>query len=399
MSARRAVVLGVAVCLVGGCTSPPASQPTPEATAIATTTTTSTSTVKATDTPTPQPSLEELYRPRAFEERETGRGLTPTRIPPPSIEAANEEAALWLEGYEAPEAPASFADAAGSAEPRCVEVTSYARVRSGGFLLDATPWGDGRPMLGLEAADAAEALHGNNSPLVVRLASLDETRATRVVEVRRLAGPDARWELPFGVEPHGADWLLVANAGRNWGCFVVRVEVPGTAPDSTVAEIEGSFWPSAAVPPGREATFGASISGGPFEVPGERRCVEVERDPAFPIDGERTVSGEWLLASGDYEGRWRSDWRAGERTIFVPLHQPDIGRGPEQPLVLEAVLLDDPRHTYSYTERGGVYAGVPGDASEAGYVTSFMLPRAGRWAIVARDGENWDWGCFVLEVG
>ncbi|MEZ4501464.1 MAG: hypothetical protein R3C39_02445 [Dehalococcoidia bacterium] len=389
-------MLAALVALAAACSSEPAA-PTPNATITASSTAGVASTIETE--PTAQPSLEELYQPVAFEERESGRTLTPTRIPPPSIRAANREATLWLEGYEALDAPESFVASAGSAEPRCVEVTSYERTRSGGFILDATLWADGRPMLDLEAANAAEALHGNNSPLVVRLRSLDETRATRVLEVRRLAGPAANWDLPFGLEPHDADWLLVANAGRNWGCFVVRVEVPGTASTSTIAEIEAAGSRAVVVPRGRDATFGASISGGPFEVPSERRCVEVERDPAFPIDGERTVSGEWLLASGDYEGRWRADWRAGERTIFVPLQQPEAGHGPEQPLTLEAVLLDDPRHTYSYLEVGGVYAGIRGGGSEAGYVTGFMLPRAGRWAVVARDGTNWDWGCFVLEVG
>jgi len=383
------LVLLAAALLLAACTSEGGDASTPTPTVVATATA-----ATRIPAPTPQPTTDELYRPEAYAETGTRQRVAPSRIPPPSIEAANAEGSLWLEGYVPPDPlPPSVDDVPGSAEPECVEVTDYSRIRSGGFVLDLTPIDRGHPMLGLLPADVADVYREGYKTLVVRMVSLDEARATHVIEVRGSAAErssgEISWELPFGIEPHDADWVLVATGGRNWGCFVLRVELPGRSVERTIADIEAVFHPEVAVPPGRDATFGASISGGPFPVPNDRSCVEV--------DGDRSVSGEWLFASGQYEERWRPDWPAGDRTFFVPLHQPRTSLFPEEPLRLEAVLLDDPRHTYTYTEMYGVHAAMPGGGSEAHYLTGFMPPRAGEWAVVATAGPNR--GCFVLEVG
>src|SRR5690606_31696725 len=119
--------------------------------------------------PTPQPTLEELYRPVAHADMGAFQRVTPSRIPPPSIEAANAEAGLWLRDYEPPDTlPAAFEGVAGSVEPQCVEVTEYSRIRSGGFALDLAYMGRGRPVLGLLAADVAGVQEGYSNPRVVR---------------------------------------------------------------------------------------------------------------------------------------------------------------------------------------------------------------------------------------
>ena len=77
---------------------------------------------------------------------------------------------------------------------------------------------------------------------------------------------------------------------------------------------------------------------------------------------------------------------------FVQLHPPPYGSLPLDRLWFTATLLDDPRHVYVYE---GAHYSTGGD--EQSFITGFILPRAGKWALVVTSGP--DWGCFLLTLG
>ncbi len=128
----------------------------------------------------------------------------------------------------------------GTAERRCVVAAAYhaytsapnGSLRSGDFIvrggfLDAS-WG------GFQAVEEHKVLwlplHGSASriPLVVRAARVGNATDTLRFRVEGLAyspGPDGRlYGYPSLVSfPSAGQWVVVATAGNDWGCFVVDV--------------------------------------------------------------------------------------------------------------------------------------------------------------------------------
>ncbi|MCC6237430.1 MAG: hypothetical protein IT299_07635 [Dehalococcoidia bacterium] len=372
----RAVAL---LLLLSACTAEPASgpraSPVPAPLEAATS-----ATPPATSAATPAP---EVYRPRGSAPDFPGapQPIAPSRTAPPSLAAAEAEAAAWVAGFAPPEAPAAY---------RCVEASRAATARSGGFTLDPGGWAAGRPDVRLVPIDPAEARRGFNSPLVVRFRSLADPAATHLYEaltaLDRSAEPPS-WLVPLALPPTEGAWLVVANAGRNWGCFVLPEDVPGASRATSIVEAEqrGAEYPSLPPPHEIAPTF-PRTSSLPWERWTEdRRCV--------PLAG-RARSGEFVVSAGF------SDAPLADRTSkfgFTPLHQPADLRWIDDPLRLELTYLDDPRQTYDYVVIGSVYGlDEQNGPTGAGFVATLVPPRAGRWLLTASSGPNW--GCFLLDV-
>lgn len=357
-------------------------------------------------TPAPQPSLDELYRPKADIEGLSVRRVGPTRVPPPGIDTANEEAAVWLgrHPYQGP-IPASFAGAAGSEERRCIEVDdSAARTRSGDFVLDLTRWLS--PDWSFEVLPVASS----RRYLLLRALFLDDlgvaNPATHVHEYDGFVEWNSTEEVlyaPRFVLPRAGRWMVVATAGPVWGCFILEAPEPppGFEVVSSIegAEAAGARFPSMPPPQHLSPAFGRERGPGVIESPG-----------GYTIDGtgiHDARAGEWIArGASSYEGDWEPSL-AGSKVLLFPLHQPQSvervpgGFGREERLTLTSTLLDDPRHTYVYEQpvlnayTGSAEAGT----REFSHVASFVHPRAGRWVAVATSGKRGaDWGCFVLDL-
>ncbi|MEZ4503129.1 MAG: hypothetical protein R3C39_10930 [Dehalococcoidia bacterium] len=403
------LALLLAACSAGGDNS--TSTATVEAAAAPTSTSPVAPTVEITPhpewTPAPQPSLEELYEVTPYFEIEGGGGqLEITRIPPPSIEAAEAEGPRWLGNHAYTGGlPRSFEGVPGSAEPHCVEVgrefDEVRIARSNDWVLDTSRWNT-RFEWQLMPVNG-EALHGRGlrHPLLLRATYLAGEAATHVIEVDggspAASAQHVRYVVPVTLPLEGR-WLVAVTAGPQWGCFVVDAPAPlsWARHGASIEEIEaaGALYPAA--PPPDELPSAFFTQPLPYSTPtpptpiagfDERRCV----DGTYP-----RRSGEFVFYGLEYESQWRPDV-PGMKTAFTPLHQPEDVRRMDRILAIRATLLDDPRHTYVHYPYA-VY-GINPETSERGdasWISSFVLPREGRWAIVATAGP--DWGCFVLDL-
>jgi len=376
--------------------------------------------VEGTPEPTasPQPSIEELYRPQAYLNSTFSYTTGPTRVPPPSLEAANAEAATWLrtQAFEG-EAPAWFLDLAGSAERRCAEVAGDAsRVRSGDFVVDVTKWSGANPIFELLPA------RSSREPLLLRAVHLDDRDAPNpATHVHEYDGQldwneaDEFSYTPRFVPPRAGRWMVVATAGTVWGCFVVEAAAPPpgleVARSIEDAEAAGAAYPS--VPPPERPSPAFTNERGPGVREGTSRYIvdgTAERVCLDVAGIHDARSGEWVLRPASIYAEGWSATLPGTKVLLVPLHQPEStservrgGFGRVDSLRLTSTFLDDPRHTHAYEQAAltAATASQPdGVIDEFSHVATFVHPRRGTWLMVATSGERApDWGCFVVEAG
>ena len=107
----------------------------------------------------------------------------------------------------------------GSAEPRCVEVADYTRVRSGGLPLDASHWGRGRPLLEVLPAACHSASNTRNR--------------THPFSQERVVMPVTTWTKPWaerrrpGKQFDAPVWNQPGRAGTNRDGNGQGREMPG----------------------------------------------------------------------------------------------------------------------------------------------------------------------------
>jgi hypothetical protein len=113
--------------------------------------------------------------------------------------------------------------AGSSADRRCVDVNNSPNPKSGefsvgGFALYDAIWHQGQGKL------AWKPLHPDaHVPLVVRAVSLDAPATPIEYKFSTLNGSPADNSASYSSEmklPRPGNWLLTAEAGPNWGCFL-----------------------------------------------------------------------------------------------------------------------------------------------------------------------------------
>jgi hypothetical protein len=155
---------------------------------------------------------------------------------------------------------------------------------------------------------------------------------------------------------------------------------PGSAiPPATIAaaEAEGATLPRLRVPP----NVALPVAGGVlYGTAIERRCVE-----GFGIgpvqSGEFIIGGELSGIPSVVPRRTRKIW-------WAPVHP-----APSFRLVVRGQLLGSPGDTVRYVSSDWARA-IPSGVRF--YPSGFVVPKAGRWLLVATSGP--DWGCFILNV-
>lgn len=319
-----------------------------------------------------------IYEAMAWDDR---RGWQ--RIPPPSVEVAEAEAAVHRAGYGFGAEPAGFAGVSGG--DGCV-VFDGAAVRTGDWVVSSV--GDSVVRrLRFEAREVAppEPAHGDG-PFLLRLLSLDgEVERSHVYE-RFLGIPRGTFEWDV-VLPAAGRWLAVATAGPNWGCFELSVDqATEFARSAAEAEELGGGYPSMVASAERVAYFDERLAEANAQGGFERRCLDA--------DGLLwAASGEFLGRLDALSAKW-SPTRRLSKVGWTPLHHEELEGG----LLLTMTLIGAAEHTYSYFERSpvqGVSDGVPN--GEFGFITSPTPPRAGQWLIVAT-AQPGNWGCFLLTL-
>jgi hypothetical protein len=392
---RLAVLALLAAIAPIACTAEPARESAP----------TSSPEVATTPTATAQPPLDQLYRLHPYVRPEAGVPSPPVmRVPPSTVAAAEIEGPLYLGEHAYTGAPPpSFDGVPGTAEARCVEVNPNSPTRSRDWLIDTSARRGPDPTLVLLPANPSAVYRsGLWINFLLRAVRLDGPQWTYVHEIRSgassLEGDRIGYEPRFR-PPEAGRWLVVVTAGPQWGCFIF--DVPTRADASTLgkstAEIEvlGAAYHSAPAPANplegftRRYSSGTLADAGLSEGTPERRCIRGASGAPR--------SGEFIMSPYSWGVGWAPDL-LGSKIGFTPLHQPEDRKRLDYPLRIEATLLDDIRHTYAYEERGNAY-GLDNNDRPTGafFVTSFVFPRAGRWAAVTTAGP--DWGCFLLDVG
>ncbi len=166
--------------------------------------------------------------------------LNAQTVPATIREAEAEGAARAHESAEVP-SQSYFVDSrfAGTAQRRCVSDAAYpvfpnGSLRSGDFIVRGA-WGG---PLGFQAGKEKKVLwvplHGSpsrESPLVLRAARIgnpgDSVRSHVDGLVHGGGRPEPLYGYPSEVSfPTAGQWLVVATAGNDWGCFVFEVEPP-----------------------------------------------------------------------------------------------------------------------------------------------------------------------------
>ena len=374
----RALVM--VTLLLSACAGEPALRPTASPVPAA-------SAVEAPPAPgTAAAPAPEVYAPRGSAPAFPGapQPVAPSRVAPPSLEAAEAEAVAWVGGFAPP----------GASEYRCAEASTAVVARSGGFVLDPGDWASGPAQIYLVPADPAEARRGFNSPLIVRFRSLGSPATTHLYEALGAldsAAEPPSWVVPVALQPAEGEWLVVANAGRNWGCFVLPPGMAGAAsPSRTAAEAEQRGGPRSGHPPLMQSRFEEYLAAPSEPSPTwtvDRTCVNATG---------RARSGEMVVSYSFGVDGW-SPHLEQSKFGFTPLHQPGDLRRIEEPLRLKLTYVEDSRQTYDYLVVGNVYGlDEQNRPTGAAFVASLVPPRAGRWLIVASSGVNW--GCFVLDV-
>lgn len=324
-------------------------------------------------------SVAEAYEAMAWDDR---RRLQ--RIPPPSVESAEAEAAVHRAGYVFGSPPASFEGVAGS--DGCVAFDGDV-VRAGDWVISSVADSATR-RLRFEAHEIAPPEPANgNGPFLLRLLSLDG-------EVERSHAYERYWGAPRGTFdwdvrlPATGRWLAVATSGPNWGCLLLDVdetaEFAGLVSD---AEQLGVGYLSMVASAERAVYFSGRLAEADTVGSSERQCVDA--------DGlVWAASGEFLSLTEQVTARW-SPTRRSSKVAWVPLHEEELEGG----LLLSATLMGAPEHTYSYFERFPVQSATSSDGltKQSMFITSPTPPRAGQWLIVVT-ARRANWGCFLLTL-
>lgn len=401
-------LLLAALLALAACTSDaaPSASPAPTSEASPPSETTATAEPTATASPTPEVKpLADLYRPTRHVPPEYGIGQrpVPSRFPPPTLDAANWEPLVFLaEDWPQPPDSGLFATAPGSRERECVDMApiSNTAVRSGDFVVDTSQWFTPPHVFALTAHLSAERLF-------LRATRIDGAEpaqpATLIHEYRRDWNLEEGRFAPTLVLPEEGRWMVVANAGPQWGCFILDAPAPPAAyqPAHSVAEAEqaGAAYPSSPPP---DRVTGRFDGSGNYDVPdgsSARSCIDTAG-----LDIVR--SGEWLLWGSNF--LFNGDTNAPSNRVFlIPVTQPadyeEMESWRDTPLLgvrLTATFLDAPQHTYVYEEAvPGAYTPYDGDdrdGFEFQHITQPVLPRAGAWVVVTTDGAGGSqWGCFT----
>jgi len=370
--------------------SPPAAAATPEPT-------------EPVSSPVAQadvPPLTELYRATRYVPPDYGIGQrpVPSRFPPPRIDVANWEPIVFLaDDWPQPPDTGIFATAPGSSARECVDTARIASpvVRSGDFVLDTSQWSAPHHRFELTARQSAERLFLRAIPIN----GWDQAQPrTLIHEYQRDWNLEEGHFSPSFILPEEGQWLVVANAGPQWGCFILDAPEPPAAysPIASVSEAEQNGAAYQSSPPPDRVTDRFD-GGGAYEVPDggpARSCVDTE--------GLSIVrSGEWLLWGANF--LFNGDVNASSnRVFFIPVTQPaDYDEmelwsdTPRLGLRLTATFVDAPQHTYVYeATRPNAY--TPFDGFEFQHITQPVLPRAGDWIVTITDGIGGSqWGCFL----
>lgn len=360
------------------------------------------------------PLLRDLYRPQPYAPPEMGVGARPfpTRVPPPTLDAANDEAERFLDDrYPLTDGPPEFAGLTGVAARQCFDVSEPfgvrfdgPRYRSGDIVLDTLNYRN--PNFDFALLTSVPA-----GGVLIRATYLDAEDSsdppTMVHELAALAPPDV-WHATL-VLPEEGRWLVVVTAGPQWGCFVVAAPRPEPylTPARTVAEAERAGAERSPVRsvyyvsptfskergPNVREPGGWTVGGG-----SERVCLDTRG-----IHDAR--SGEWVMrpTAALFE---QPPTAASNKLLLVPLLQTAtldvfqsrpswIPRG----VRLTATHLDAPHHTYVY-ESPDAAAYTTGTADGPGFefqhIVEAVLPRKGPWLVVVTDGAlGTQWGCFT----
>lgn len=421
-----ALVVAALLLPLAACTSDAAPRTSPTPTLDATPPTDGTPTAEPTSTPPPTaqptrvPTVADLYRVQPYwppyGPMQSGERVIPSRIPPPTIDAANEEGELYVDEHRvATPDPPQFEGVPGTSDLTCVdtaEANTEFRIRSGDFVLvwDTSSPGATPTFLAPETAwnFLARAVHldGGDDPA----SHVHEKNEEPTREADGLA-----WHFePELVLPEAGHWLLVVTAGPQWGCFLVDIPAPPEAlrPARTIAEAEtrGAAYPSEPVPERISPSF-ARPRGADVRLPldqagwtmrgGEQRlCVDT-------VGGHDVRSGEWVIrpAISLFAGGPLSE---GSHILIAPLHQPATveemreWRASDTPRTLTRLtgtFLDAPQHTYVYERTDFSAFTGPSEDLEASTISGPGVPRNGAWVIVITDGlpgaGGSQWGCFT----
>ncbi|MCK9496450.1 MAG: hypothetical protein M0R75_13270 [Dehalococcoidia bacterium] len=364
------------------------------------------------------PALADLYRPYRYAgpPASSGAHTFPTRVPPPSLDAANAEAAVYLDGVERSEDQRAeeFSGVPGTTDYTCVDIEEAGDrglVRSGDFVLDVAAWRPPEQHFSLTPRRGWDRLF-------LRATRIDDDRernpATLTHEYDHPSwegdapSTDEQRFAPTFVLPEAGRWLVVATAGPQWGCFVVTADDPPDALTfpATVEEAHAmaETYPSEPGPAYISRAFleprgpGISANEGRWEMRGveTRECVDI-------ADGHDVRSGEWIIRPA--QGLFGSEptWEHS-KFLAIPLHQPDTQAELQEwtgtartYLRIAGAYLDAPQHTYVYEfKRPSGARGNPDGQIEFEYLVRAVLPLRGDWLITLTDGASGtQWGCFM----
>jgi len=354
--------------------------------------------------------LDLLYRPLAWNDP-----LRVNRVPPRSLDQALAERAIYQDGYQFEGAPPAAFDRSKLGTTECIDVRADgAAGQSGDWVLRLVPafrgsFADaGRYELELMPIDPSVLLTlsgvalaelvtdtprpDSAVPLRIRAVQTEHWTATHVFELWTSQPVDGAGVVKTRFDsPRAGRWLAIVTAGPLWGCFFVSTECDADGWPATRADVQPVL-PYVAPPAGRVAP---APRGHPAVTGSDDRvCVDV---------GPPSVRSGEIAAAGLLE-TW-ADWPVNARSYgavdWMGLH-------PESTSLTVRAFVDGdeagPLHTFEAVDAaefsrawyGGLVPGV--DRPSDIYRTSFLLPVAGRWTVLAMILPV-NWGCFVLDAG
>lgn len=232
------------------------------------------------------------YRPIAYNAyvRSDGMPLHINRVPPSSVEEAEAEGSLYRSGYTpediATPSPEVAWDTGGEAA-ECIPVEDRSsRVRSADWVLGPASRGEvgAVTLYPMNPGSLAPGSGARVPQLLLRAASVGTSRY-HVVESWERASEGTERLLGYSLSlalPNAGEWIIVATAGPNWGCFVINAsQSEVAAPIENVGRVEatGASHPRQAVQHSEHVAFSQEaegVPGSPFGTD-QRSCVEVNQ--------------------------------------------------------------------------------------------------------------------------